>query len=135
MARYRTAVFVALATIFHANVGVGAELQVPAGCDKPSQASEGRKFYVDPVHGASTNDGSAARPWKTLSEVLDPRNHLVSSRAYTRTPTGLGPLAPVNPNGPIKPGDTIVLMSGDHGVVATRNNANENFMFVSAYAR
>ena len=28
-------------------------------------------FYVDPEHGDKANDGSAARPWRSLQEVVD----------------------------------------------------------------
>ncbi len=30
-----------------------------------------REFYVDPVNGSPTGDGSASRPWRTIQEVFD----------------------------------------------------------------
>ena len=62
----------------------------------------------------------------------DPANHLVATKAYGRTKDGLGPPAPINPGGPIRPGDTIVLMSGDHGPVEFRQYVNDDFISVVA---
>ena len=96
-------------------------LQVAQDCKTPPIAERGRMFFVDPSRGAKDNDGSADRPWRTLAEVLDPANHLVATKAYGRTKDGLGAPAPINPGGPIRPGDTIVLMSGDHGPSTSSN--------------
>jgi hypothetical protein len=106
--------------------------QVAQGCDAPRSIEGSQTFFVDPSRGAKGNDGSADRPWRTLSEVLDPANHLVATKAYGRTKEGLGPPAPINPGGPIRPGDTIVLMSGDHGSADFRQYANDAFISVVA---
>lgn len=110
---------------------VAAALTVPVGCDAPA-ALAGRKFYVDPVRGSAANDGSSDHPWRTLSEVLDTNRHLVATRSYTRISNSLGPVASINPVGPIKPGDTIVLMSGDHGVVEASGYVNDRFITVES---
>ena len=102
------------------------------GCDAPDASERGSKFFVDPARGAKENDGSERRPWRTLAEVLDPANHLVATRSYGRTSSGLGPPAPINPGAPIKPGDTIVLMSGDHGAVEIKQYVNGSFISVVA---
>ena len=96
------------------------------GCDEPDWPENGRKFFVDPARGSKKNDGSEAKPWHTLAEVLDPANHLVATRAYARTSAGLGPPRTDQSGGPIKPGDTIVLMSGDHGAVEIRQYVNQD---------
>jgi hypothetical protein len=107
-------------------------MDVAAGCDIPQSAQHGRRFFVDPIRGARENDGSEQRPWRTLAEVLDPESRLIATQAYTRTSSGLGPRAPINPAGPIKPGDTIVLMSGDHGDVKASQYVNDEFISVVA---
>ena len=107
-------------------------LQVAQDCKTPPIAERGRMFFVDPSRGAKDNDGSADRPWRTLAEVLDPANHLVATKAYGRTKDGLGAPAPINPGGPIRPGDTIVLMSGDHGSVDFKQYDNDDFISVVA---
>jgi hypothetical protein len=107
-------------------------LEVAQGCDLPRSLAGGRKFFVDPARGAKENDGSEQRPWRTLPEVLDPANHLVATKAYGRTKDALGPPAPINPAGPIRPGDTIVLMSGDHGSVEVKQYVNDDFIAVVA---
>ena len=108
-------------------------IEVAHGCDVRNTSNGGRNFYVDPVRGAKDNDGSEAKPWRTLAEVLDPNNHLVATRTYgRRTLDGALPTVPINPNGPIRPGDTIVLMSGDHGTVDVSKYVNQNFISVVA---
>ena len=108
-------------------------IEVAHGCDVRNASNGGRNFYVDPVRGAKDNDGSEAKPWRTLAEVLDPNNHLVATRTYgRRTLDGALPTVPINPNGPIRPGDTIVLMSGDHGTVDVSKYVNQNFISVVA---
>jgi hypothetical protein len=107
-------------------------LEVAAGCDEPRSGENGKTFFVDPTRGSRDNDGSERLPWRTLAEVLDPANHLVATSAYSRTKDGLGQPEPINPAGPVKPGDTIVLMSGDHGNVNARQYVNSDFISVVA---
>ncbi len=111
--------------------GAGA-LEVAAGCDELRASAHGRTFFIDPSHGDKSNDGSEQKPWRTLAEALDPANKLVSTRSYGRVGDHLGPPAPINPEGPIKPGDTIVLMSGDHGAVNASRYVNSAFISVVA---
>jgi hypothetical protein len=65
-------------------------------------------YYVDPTTGSASNDGSKDKPWKTLAEV-------VSSGALAKT----------------KPGDTILLRSGNHGSV-TITGSNTDFITIAA---
>ena len=93
-------------------------LEVAAGCDAPAPSEGGHRFFVDPTRGSRSNDGSEQKPWRTLAEVLDPATHLVAT--------------PINPDGPIRPGDVVVLMTGDHGTVAIEQYANKGFISVVA---
>jgi len=97
--------------------------------------------YVDPVRGADANPGTADKPWKTLAEVLGPATKKLSTRFYDvgnphgvtpygETPAAGAVLKAKNPTGPIKPGDTIKLRSGDHGVVELRAAYNEDVIRV-----
>ena len=37
----------------------------------PPEATPGNTFYVDPLNGSISNDGSADSPWNTLQEVIE----------------------------------------------------------------
>lgn len=108
---------------------------VYSGCSVPSLKSGHHTFFVDPANGSLSGDGSAAKPWRTLADVLNPANKLISTQghagaAYTKgTDTTLHP---VNPNGPIKAGDVILLRSGDHGSPTISNMFNTDFITVAA---
>lgn len=70
-------------------------------CAVPGLA-HGRNFYVDPIKGSSDGDGSQSHPWHTLSEVM--ARPALTTAQFTE-------------------GDTINLLSGDHGdvVITSRN--------------
>jgi hypothetical protein len=80
------------------------------GCAWPSASASGKSFYVDPVHGSMSGDGSAAHPWHTLAEV-------VKGGLFATTPTQKGSGYTLLKNPPIHAGDTVYLLSGDHGAV------------------
>src|SRR3978361_2243236 len=65
------------------------------GCAPPTNSS-GRHFFLDPARGANSNDGSPRHPWPGLQSALAAHD------------------------ADIRPGDTLVLMSGDHGDVALK---------------
>lgn len=67
-------------------------------------------FYVDPVKGKATGDGSAETPWRTLREV-------VNGGALKK----------------VAPGDTILLRSGYHGEV-TLSGENTETITIAAEA-
>ncbi len=92
-------------------------VETAEGCATPKAVSNRRAFYVDPSLGNMNNDGSAARPWSTLSDVLDGRRRLVGTTAS-----------------PIKPGDIIYLNTGDHGNVQVGGGVNSEFITVQAAA-
>ena len=90
-----------------------------------------REFYVDPVVGSMTNDGSQARPWRTLQEVLD--GGLVETQNWSSLPYGpnIG-LVPSNPGAPVQAGDTIWLRTGAHGALRIEGAYNALPITVSA---
>ncbi len=131
-ARNLRALVLVLTPLFLRSAAVASELIVPAGCDAPPHSSGGKTFYIDPIHGSMHNDGSAERPWRTFAEVASQSSHLISNHAHSTDPKSLQALSPINPDGPIKPGDTWVLMSGDHGAVDLRLYDNKDFIQVVA---
>ncbi|MDX7952328.1 right-handed parallel beta-helix repeat-containing protein [Lichenihabitans sp. Uapishka_5] len=108
-----------------------AATAVYPGCAVPALKAGHHTFYVDPAKGSAAGDGSAAKPWKTLAEVLVPDGKLLSTQVHKKV-GGVDPLSSANPNGPIKAGDVIMLMSGNHGVVTVRNAFNTDFVTVMA---
>ena len=99
--------------------GAGYQTGVAEGCAQPT-AQGGRRFYVDPQKGSMAGDGSRQHPWRTLEEVFDIHNHLIANAA-TVWRKGEGLIKP-KPDAPIKSGDYIELMSGDHGKVSMQGN-------------
>lgn len=98
---------------------------VHPNCTMPSPA-KGRVWVVDPVNGSPDGDGSAARPWQSLQAVLDrpsPPGALHAALQALRA-------------SPIKPGDTILLMSGNHGNIRINYRrpptANNAFLTIAA---
>jgi parallel beta-helix repeat protein len=131
-ARSLRAIILVATPLFLQFPAAASDLIVPAGCDAPTPSRSGRTFYIDPVHGSMANDGSAGRPWRSFAEVAAKSSHAIATRAYSKNAEGKLDLRPVNPDGPVKPGDTLVLMSGDHGAVDLSQYQNENFIFVVA---
>ena len=79
-------------------------------------------FYCDPIHGSPKGDGSSARPWRTIEEVLQARRIQLRDRAGN----------PANPEAPVKPGDTVLLRSGWHGVIRIAQGYNDQFITIAA---
>ncbi|MBI5388259.1 MAG: right-handed parallel beta-helix repeat-containing protein [Verrucomicrobia bacterium] len=79
-------------------------------------------FYCDPATGSPTGDGSAARPWRTIEEVVKAR------LVQLCDPQG----KPANPNAPVKPGDTVLLRSGWHGVLRIAGGYNDRPITIAA---
>lgn len=105
-----------LASIFASDAQA---ISVSDGCSIPDSSSQKRAFYVDPMKGSMSNDGSATRPWRTLAEVLDGKSKLIATQDGNRS-------------APIKPGDIIYLNSGDHGNVQIAGAVNSDFITVQA---
>ncbi|MDP6543504.1 MAG: right-handed parallel beta-helix repeat-containing protein [Phycisphaerae bacterium] len=88
----------------------------------PSAARAGRTFHVDPKLGKMTNEGSSARPWSTLEEVV--------AAGKIRSKDANGKV--VNPAGAVRPGDTILLRTGYHGDVSISGAYNDAVITVAA---
>ncbi len=85
-------------------------------------AGRGATFYCDPGRGSPQGDGSAQRPWSTLEAVL------AAKLIELRDKDGKA----ANPAAPVKPGDTILLRSGWHGVVRIARGYNDRPITIAA---
>jgi hypothetical protein len=104
-------------------------LTVYPGCAVPTVKASHHTFYVDPVNGSMKGDGSAAKPWHTLAEVVNPTYKLIATQSH-KVAGGTDALQDVNPKAPIQPGDLIMLKTGNHGDVSITNNFNKDFIGV-----
>lgn len=86
------------------------------------EAAIAATFYCDPLHGGPQGDGSAERPWGTIEEVL--AAGLIQFCAADGQPR--------NAAAPVKPGDTILLRSGWHGVLRIPVGYNERPITIAA---
>jgi hypothetical protein len=103
---------------------VAPSYSVYPGCAVPS-STIGNAFYVDATNGNdSTGNGSLSKPWKTLQTVIDTK---VATNKYTN-----GVVAAVNASGPIHPGDTIYLKTGNYGALSVKGLENSDFITVTA---
>jgi Right handed beta helix region len=77
-------------------------------------------YYADPINGSMNGDGSAARPWSTLSAVI--AANLINGQDKT--------------SGVVHAGDLLYLLSGHHGSIhlkaGTNNCVNTDFISVQA---
>jgi len=85
-------------------------------------ASDGATFYCDPEAGSAQGDGSVEKPWRTIEEVL--------SAGLIRICDQDG--KPANPAAPVKPGDTVLLRSGWHGVIRIVRGFNDRPIAIAA---
>ncbi len=86
-------------------------------------------FYIDPINGSNSGDGSSSNPWKTLEYVIN--NDLIESKSYVTPYNPDDPqLAVKNAGAPIKAGDIIMLYSGMHGDISIVNYINDNAITV-----
>ncbi|MCW6508570.1 right-handed parallel beta-helix repeat-containing protein [Lichenifustis flavocetrariae] len=108
---------------------IAQAIEVYPGCPVPSIKPSHRNFYVDPVKGSDQGDGSAAKPWKNLTAVIGMSNKLLSAKAWSNKNQSYGD---VNPSGPIKAGDVVILMSGNYGTLKILNSFNTDFVWVMA---
>jgi hypothetical protein len=88
-------------------------------------------FYVDPVHGSMSNDGSQAHPWSTMQDVWD--GCKIQTQAYVPPYNAVSPTTTSKcPNGPVHAGDTIYLLSGYHGELSIIDAVNTDWITVKA---
>jgi hypothetical protein len=102
---------------------------VARGCDAVPGAT-GKSFYVDPVNGSSMGDGSAAKPWRTLAEVVS--SSKIETKEYVKPYTAAGATRMKNQGAPVKPGDTLYLRTGNHGAVTLNGYVNDAFLLIKA---
>lgn len=97
-----------------------------------SYDASARIFYIDPVNGSMDNDGSYDYPWRTLEEVV--AADLIQSYSYTPLPydPNSSTLIIKNENGPVEPGDTLMLRSGMHGEFLLRGYINPKMITIMA---
>jgi hypothetical protein len=101
-------------------------------CAVPPSANElasGKTFYVDPVRGSLSGDGSLAKPFKSLQFVLDPKNKILQTRQMSGVSSGL---VLVNSGSLVKGGDTILLKSGNYGALSIANVFNDKYLVIKA---
>jgi hypothetical protein len=92
---------------------------------------DGAEFHIDPVNGAASGDGSKSKPWRSLQEVVD--QGFIQSRSWDALPYRPDrKLVPIHRDGPIKPGDTIWLHTGQYGDVMIRKHYNRDFVTIAA---
>lgn len=96
-------------------------------------SAEAADFYIDPVNGSMSNDGSQSAPWSTLQGVLDACK--VRAGAYKTPWATTVPETILNKcsTGVVTAGDTIYLMSGNQGEVTLNGFLNEDYITVKAY--
>ncbi|MBV8349315.1 MAG: right-handed parallel beta-helix repeat-containing protein [Mycolicibacterium sp.] len=89
-------------------------------------ATPNNVWYIDPVNGqtpAAGGDGSQAHPWNSLLAVVSPTvqpgytQPLLSNIPYSHRDASGTFVFTANPSAPIHPGDEILLMSGNYGVI------------------
>lgn len=88
-------------------------------CNKPTPIKH--KWYFDPVSGDDTlGDGSQLKPWKSIQTVFTPVGAIAprfNQVPYAHVTDGVRAITP-NPAAPIKPGDALELMTGNHGALS-----------------
>ena len=114
--------------------------QVYKGCNVPS-ATFRHTWYIDPVHGktqAAGGDGSQAHPWNSMKAVAGTKISGIFGPdvGYTQPLLSSVTEGRGGGTGPIQPGDTIELMSGDYGDVTIGDFnspvTNSDFVVVEA---
>lgn len=87
----------------------------------PSGGMEtGNYFYIDPINGSANNDGSRSYPWQNLMSVIN--SGLIEYIEYDSLV--YQDFIKVNEGAPVKPGDTLILMPGNHGQVRLKDIQN-----------
>ena len=64
------------------------EAFIPKSFEFSEPEITGALFYVDPVNGNMEGDGSRAKPWSTVQEVIE--QNLIESREYAEHPWAEG---------------------------------------------
>lgn len=75
----------------------------------------GNTFYIDPLNGSPSGDGSYEKPWRTLQEVLD--SNLIEFYGRSEAYSPESELEIINEGAPVKGGDKLILRDGYHGYI------------------
>ena len=103
-----------LACSGHASPGTPAGNDLAyTGCAMPPSHPR-HVYYSDPGAGSMDNDGSQAHPWGSLAAIVT-----------------AGKLPP-SAGATVGPGDTVYLLSGDHGAFDVSNAYNTDFISIAA---
>ncbi len=90
-----------------------------------------KTFYIDPQNGSIDNDGSKMAPWSTLKEVFN--SGKIQTRDWaSKPPQSTTQLVLKNVDGPVGPGDTLLLLTGYHGNVYASGYYNQDFVTIMA---
>ncbi|MCA9666990.1 MAG: right-handed parallel beta-helix repeat-containing protein [Myxococcales bacterium] len=93
--------------------------------------AEAKTYYVDAQTGADTNDGSVAKPWKSLKHLFD--QNKIESRNWASLPYASGAqLAARNAGALLKAGDTIVVADGFYGELSFTGYYNASDITIAA---
>ncbi|MDR2920555.1 MAG: hypothetical protein LBV72_14480 [Tannerella sp.] len=88
-------------------------------------------FYIDPVNGNDSGNGSISNPWKTLEYVVN--NNLIESTAYATKYDSNNPQTIIkNAGAPVRAGDTLMLYNGLHGNIFILSYINPSFITIKA---
>jgi len=90
----------------------------------------GNTFYIDPVNGTDSGDGSEAQPWRTLQQVIEDGRIQYYRHAESNNPDS--ELVLVNEGAPVQGGDRLLLRSGYHGHVDLNNFIFIDWLTISA---
>lgn len=97
-----------------------------------SVSGQGSKaFYVDPVNGLDSNDGSLQKPWRNIQTVINSglvKTNSPASFPYNDTVS----IVAINKNGVVNGGDTIYLMNGNHGGISISRSINYKSITIAA---
>jgi hypothetical protein len=100
-------------------------------CTVLSQSAAAAEFYVDPVGGAMSNDGSRARPWQSIPAVYE--RGMVASQCWAQLPYREGAALEARNEGTrVQPGDTVYLRSGYHGQLVIQGYYNSDWITIAA---
>lgn len=118
-----------LALSIASSIGISFAYASPV-CSPQATAAKGyRTFILDPVKGQLSGDGSSARPLPALSVVVDPKNGLIETRSNSQS-NKFRDLSTSNIGTLIRAGDTLVLNTGDHGVVDIKGMVNKDYITI-----
>lgn len=93
-----------------------------------SLSANAATYYLDPVKGSSSGNGSMASPFGSLQSVLE--DNLIESQQWSVPYKSSSTLLDKNSGAPIKPGDTLKLKPGYHGNVEVYRYVNSQYITI-----